>query len=150
MERKFIKTRSIKDIIIFTSIILAGCIFAILPNDTNANIGGFTLITIGIILAFTLKSTYKHFHSNEKFYRKQMLFPMDMKGAILSAIDSHPENIDLAKEGNAQSLRLYIYYNTQIKKAYLQLFEYSANLYEPCSPIYEYETDKIERLISSK
>lgn len=75
---------------------------------------------------------------------------MDMKGSILSAIDSRPENIDLTKEGSAQSLRLYIYYNNQIKKAYLQLFEYSANQYEPCSQIYEYGTDKIERLITSK
>ena len=60
------------------------------------------------------------------------------------------ENINLAKEGNAQSLRLYIYYKTQINKAYLQLFEYSDNQYEPCSKIYEYETTKIERLITSK
>lgn len=150
MEKKFIKTRSLKDIIIFSLIILVGCIFAILPIGTDANIGGYTLIIIGIILAFTLKSTYKHFHSSEKFHRKQLMFPMDMKGSILSAIDSRPENIDLTKEGSAQSLRLYIYYNNQIKKAYLQLFEYSANQYEPCSQIYEYGTDKIERLITSK
>ena len=150
MEKKFIKTRSLKDIIIFSLIILVGCIFAILPNETNVNIGGYTLIIIGIILVFTLKSSYKHLHSGENFRIKQLLFPMEMKGAILSTIDSCPENINLAKEGNAQSLRLYIYYNTQINKAYLQLFEYSDNQYEPCSKIYEYETTKIERLITSK
>ena len=150
MEKKFIKTRSLKDIIIFSLIILVGCIFAILPIGTDANIGGYTLIIIGIILAFTLKSTYKHFHSSEKFHRKQLMFPMDMKGSILSAIDSRPENIDLTKEGSAQSLRLYIYYNNQIKKAYLQLFEYSANQYTPCSKFYEYGTEKIEQIITSK
>ena len=150
MNTKFIKTRSVKDIIITSSIILVGCILAILPHDTNINIGGYTLIIIGIIFVFTLKSTYKHLHSGEKFRIKQLLFPMEMKGAILSTIDSCPENINLAREGNAQSLRLYIYYNTQINKAYLQLFEYSDNQYEPCSKIYEYETTKIERLITSK
>ena len=150
MKTNFIKTRSIKDIIISSSIILVGCILAILPHDTNANIGGFTLIIIGIILVFTLKSSHKHILSGEKFRIKQLLFPMEMKGAILSTIDSCPDNINLAKEGNAQSLRLYIYYNTQINKAYLQLFEYSDNQYEPCSKIHEYETTKIERLITSK
>ena len=38
MEKKFIKTRSLKDIIIFSLIILVGCIFAILPIGTDANI----------------------------------------------------------------------------------------------------------------
>ncbi|MBE6318501.1 MAG: hypothetical protein E7081_05965 [Bacteroidales bacterium] len=150
MKTKFIKIRSTIDIIIFTATILTGCIFAILPIGTNANIGGYTLIIIGIILAFTLKSSYKHFHSGEKFQRKQLLFPLGMKGAIISALDSLPENIDLTKEGNAQSLRLYIYYNKQIKKAYLQLFEYSANQYDPCSRIYEYGIDQIKRLIAFK
>ena len=83
MEKKFIKTRSLKDIIIFSLIILVGSIFAILPIGTDANIGGYILIITGIILAFTLKSSYKHFHSGEKFQKKQLFFPLNMKGAIL-------------------------------------------------------------------
>ena len=150
MERKFIKTRSLKDIIIFTSIFLVGCYLVMPSNGTNANIGGYILIITGIILAFTLKSSYKHFHSGEKFQKKQLFFPLNMKGAILSAIESHPENIDLTKKGESQSLILYIYYNNQIKKAYLQLFEYSANQYTPCSKFYEYGTEKIEQIITSK
>lgn len=150
MERKFIKTRSLKDIFIFISIILVGCYLVMPSNGTNANIGGYILIITGIILAFTLKSSYKHFHSGEKFQVKRLFFPLNMKGAILSAIDSLPENIDLTQEGKSQSLILYIYYNKQIKKAYLQLFEYSANQYEPCSEIYEYGIEKIEQIITSK
>ena len=57
------------------------------------------------------------------------------------------ENIDLTKEGSAQSLRLYIYYNNQIKKAYLQLFEYIPYKYEPCSRMYEHHIDRVEKLI---
>lgn len=75
MERKFIKTRSLKDIIIFTSIFLVGCYLVMPSNGTNANIGGYILIITGIILAFTLKSSYKHFHSGEKFQKKTTILP---------------------------------------------------------------------------
>lgn len=147
MEKKFVKVRSVKDIIIFVSLIIVGCILAAIPNAVEINLGGYTLIVSGIVLAFALKGVYEDADTGKKYLRKELLFKQEMKSVILSVIASSPETIDMSEEGMGQVVKLDIYYGKTSGKAYLQLFEYIPHHYEACSGMYECDIDKVKELI---
>ena len=137
MEKTFIRVRSIKDITIFVSLVLAGCILIALPTSTAVNITGFFLIFAGLILAFVLKSAYKD----------TVTGTLAMNASISAALGSKPESIDLGEAEKGNAVKLDIYYSKASGKAYLQLFEYIPYKYEPCSKIYEHPLQKVEKLI---
>ena len=56
MEKEFIRVRSIKDIVIFVSLIVAGSVLIALPTGASVNITGFFLIFAGLILALVMKT----------------------------------------------------------------------------------------------
>ena len=147
MEKKFIRVRSIKDIIISTSLIIIGLTLIIVPENTGCQLGGFTLIAVGIILLCLLKSNYKNIETLDIFLKKEFFFAGDMKVSILSALSKNPISIDLSAEGKGQVLMLKVYYSEMSCKAYLQLFEYIPHQYEPCSEEYEYDIEKITNLL---
>ena len=45
MEQKFVKVRSIKDIVKFTSLIVIGLILTIIPEVLEAHLAGYALIS---------------------------------------------------------------------------------------------------------
>ena len=147
MEKKFIRVRSIKDIIISTSLIIIGLTLIIVPENTVCQQGGFTLIAVGIILLCLLKSNYKNIETRDIFLKKEFFFAGDMKASILSALSKNPISIDLSAERKGQVLMLKVYYSEMSCKAYLQLFEYIPHQYEPCSEEYEYDIEKITNLL---
>lgn len=147
MEKKFIKTRCVKDIIIFASLIVIGALLSFLSIGIEMNIVGWTLVITGIILAFVLKNGYKDINSGERYQRIEYLFPQNMKSNILSALENNPNSIELLKDGDSQSLRLEIYFNVKADIAHIQLFEYIPYKYEPCSKTYDYEIEKVGKLI---
>ena len=85
MEKTLIRVRSIKDIVIFTSLILAGIILILLPTSTSINITGFFLIFAGIILMLVLKSAYKDTETGVKYQKKEHYFQQAMNASISSA-----------------------------------------------------------------
>ena len=147
MEKNFIRVRSAKDIKIFSLFIIAGCILALVPNADSLNLGGYSLIVIGVVLALLLKSGYKDVSTKEFFQKKELLFPKEMKASILSALASDSNSIELSKNGESQALKLELFYSKASGKAYLQLFEYIPYQYEMCSEIYEHEISKIGKLL---
>lgn len=147
MKKKFIRVRSIKDIIISTSLTIIGLTLIIVPENTGCHLGGVTLIAIGIILLCLLKSNYKDIETRDIFLKKEFFFAGDMKASILSALSKNPISIDLSAEGKGQVLMLKVYYSEMSCKAYLQLFEYIPHQYEPCSEEYEYDIEKITNLL---
>ena len=147
MEKNFIRVRSAKDIKIFSLFIIAGCILALVPNADSLNLGGYSLIVIGVVLALLLKSGYKDVSTKEFFQKKELLFPKEMKASILSALASDSNSIELSKNGESQALKLELFYSKASGKAYLQLFEYIPYQYEMCSEIYEHEISKIGQLL---
>lgn len=147
MEKKFTCARTGKDIAIFTSLILIGAILAFVPALKEANLGGYTLIVMGILLACLLKSNYKDTETHEKYVKKEFSFPREMKPTILTALLSSPESINLSEEGKGHVLMLRMYYGKTSGKAYLQLFEYVPHQFEPCSEMYEYEACKVSELL---
>ena len=147
MEKNFIRVRSAKDIKIFSLFIIAGCMLALVPNADSLNLGGYSLIVIGVVLALLLKSGYKDVSTKEFFQKKELLFPKEMKASILSALASDSNSIELSKNGESQALKLELFYSKASGKAYLQLFEYIPYQYEMCSEIYEHEISKIGKLL---
>ena len=148
MEKEFIRVRSVKDIVIFTSLIILGAILVALPTSTSVNITGFFLIFAGLILSLTLRSGYKDTATGEKYLKKEHFFQQAMNAAISSAIASKPESVDMSEKDKGNAVRLDIYFSKTSGKAYLQLFEYVPYKYEPCSRMYEHQMSKIAKLIN--
>ena len=146
MEKTFIRVRSIKDLVIFTSLAIVGIILTILPVGDAAHIAGFFMIFTAAILAFVLKSAYKDVETNEKYLKMERYFQQTMHAEISAAIASNPDSIDLSEEDKGNALRLDIYYSKASGKAYLQLFEYIPYTYQPCSRMYECELSKAYNL----
>ena len=146
MEKTFIRVRSIKDIVIFTSLAIVGIILTALPVGDAAHIAGFFMIFTAAILAFVLKSAYKDVETNEKYLKKERYFQQTMHAEISAAIASNPDSIGLSEEDKGNALRLDIYYSKASGKAYLQLFEYVPYTYQPCSRMHECELSKAYNL----
>ena len=147
MEKTFIRVCSIKDIVIFVSLVIAGSVLILLPTGAAVNITGFFLIFAGLILAFVLKSGYKDIETGERFQKAEHYFQQAMNAPISAALASKPESIDLSEEDKGNAVRLDVYYSNSSGKAYLQLFEYVPYKYEPCSKVYVHQLSNIEKLI---
>ena len=98
-------------------------------------------------LALVLKTGYKDVETNEKYIKKERYFQQTMHAAIADAIASKPDSIDLSQENKGNALKLDIYFRKATGKAYIQLFEYVPDTYQPCSKMYEYEISKVGKLI---
>jgi hypothetical protein len=146
MEKTFERVRSIRDIVIFVSLVVLGSILIALPTSASINITGFFLIFAGLILALVLKTGYKD-ENGGKYQKKERFFQQAMNAEICSAIASKPNSINLSEEDKGNAVRLDIYSCKSSGKAYIQLFEYVPYRYEPCSKIYEYEISEVSNLI---
>ena len=142
MEKTFVRVRSLKDIVIFTSLAIVGITLTVIPVGEAVHIAGFFTIFAAGILAFVLKSGYKDTETNEKYFKKERYFQQTMHAEISTAIASKPDSIDLSEEDKGNALRLDIYYSKASDKAYLQLFEYVPYTYQPCSRMHECELSK--------
>ena len=149
MEKHFTRVRSTKDIIISTALTLSGIVLVSLPTSTGINILGFILLLIGILLYFTLKSSYKDEETGIKYTKKERYFGGCRREELSSAISKQncKCKVNLSEENKGNSLRLDIYYSKQSGKAYMQVFEYIPYRYEPYSNIYEHEIVNVIELI---
>lgn len=147
MEKTFIRVRSVKDIVIFTSLAIIGIILTVLPYGEAVNIAGFFIIFTAAILLLVLKSGYKDSETNDKYSKKERYFQQTMHSAIAAAVTSAPDSIDLSEEDKGNALRLDVYYSKSSGKAFVQLFEYVPYTYQPCSKMYEHEISKVAKLI---
>ena len=147
MEKTFIRVRSVKDIAIFSTLIIIGSVLVALPTGTGINIAGFFMIFAGIILALILRTAYKDTETGEKYLFKEYYFQHAMNTAISSALESRPDSINLNEADKGNALKLDIYYSRKCSKAYLQLFEYIPYKYEPCTELLEWKYEKIASLI---
>lgn len=146
MEKTFERVRSIRDIVIFVSLVVLGSILIALPTSASINITGFFLIFAGLILALVLKTGYKD-EDGGKYQKKERFFQQAMNAEICAALASKPDSVDLSEEDKGNAIRLDIYSCKSSGKAYIQLFEYVPYRYEPCSKMYEYELSKVSKLI---
>ena len=147
MEKKFTRVHTIKDIVIFISLLVLGSILLAVPTSDAVNITGFFLILVGAILALVLKTGYKDIETNAKYQKIERYFQQAEHAAISSAIASKPDSVNLSEEDKGNALKLDIYFSKATGKAYIQLFEYIPYTYQPCSKMFEYEISKVGKLI---
>lgn len=147
MNKEFTRVRSIKDIVVFASLIAGGSVLIALPTSTGVNITGFFLIFAGLILALVLRTGYKDIETGDKYLKKEIYFQQTMRSDIITSISSDPSSVDLTQEDKGNALKLDVYYSRPLNKAYIQLFEYVPYNYQPCSLLYEYEVNKVNKLI---
>lgn len=147
MNKEFVRVRSVKDIVVFTSLIVIGSILIALPSGAGVNITGFFMIFAGLILALVLRTGFKDISNGERYCRKEHYFLQEMKAEVLSALIDDPALIDMSKEDAGNGLKVDVYYSKVLDKAYVQVFEYIPYNYLPCSPIYEYEIGRVSNLI---
>lgn len=147
MEKKFIKVRSVKDIVIFTTILIIGLALVVFTKSVGAHIGGCTLIVSGVILSFLLKGAYKDEETGNIYYKQEFSFAAEMKKPILSALSSNPQSINLSEINKGQILKLTMYYSKGSGKAFLQLYEYIPHQYKPCSKMHQYELNRVEKFL---
>ena len=147
MEKKFTRVHTIKDIVIFISLLVFGSILLAVPTSDAVNITGFFLILVGAILALVLKTGYKDIETNAKYQKLERYFQQAEHAAISSAIASKPDSVNLSEENKGNALKLDIYFSKATGKAYIQLFKYVPYTYQPCSKMFEYEISKVGKLI---
>lgn len=147
MEKKFIRVRSAKDISISASFIILGSVLISLPTGAGVNIAGFFMIFAGMILALALKTGYKDEATGKKYQKREHYFQQAAKYEVCSALESDPGLIDLSQADKGNAIKLDIYYSKSSGKAHLQIFEYIPYKYETCSRMYEYDINRIEKLI---
>lgn len=147
MNQQFIKIRSLKDIIISSSVILAGFILTLLSLGTGVTLAGCTIIVVGIILALILKSGYRKVNNPGIYYKKELFFEPKHKIELLRAIEHNPAKIDLSDEGKGLSIRLDLYYSRVSERAFLQLFEYVPYEYVAVGEIAECDRRDVKHII---
>ena len=147
MAKTFVRVHSIKDIVVFISLLALGGILVAIPAGDAVSITGFFLLFAGAILALVLKTGYKDVETAAKYLKKERYFQQTMHTAIANEIASKPDSIDLSEEDKGNAIKLEVYYSKATGKAYIQLFEYVPYTYQPCSKMYEYDLSKVSKLI---
>ena len=147
MEKTFVRVHSIRDIVIFISLLALGGILVAIPTSDAVNITGLFLVFAGAILALVLKTGYKDVETNVKYHKKERYFQQTMHATVVNAIASKPDSIDLSEEDKGSALKLDVYFSKATGKAYIQLFEYVPYTYQSCSKMYEYDLSKVNKLI---
>ena len=140
METKFIKTHSLKDVIVIFLIIVIGCVLSFAKIGTSANLTGYLIIPIGIAAIFLLKSEYKNQADNRRYKKKVYYFSNNKQASLIDAINNNPDNIDVKSVDSGNALRLDIYYSKD--KAYIQLFKFVPYQYEPQTELVEHKLSR--------
>ena len=147
MEKNFIRFRSTKDIITYTSLVILGSVLVALPTSTSINILGFFLIFAGVLLGIFMKTGYNDEASGIKFNKKELYFDKSRQEKLSKAIPVklYASDIKVTEEGNG--IRLDIYHNKTVGKGYVQLFEYVPYSYEPCTGMYEHSYESLSEIL---
>ena len=148
MKKTFVRVRSVRDVVIFSTLLIAGALLIALPTSPAVNITGFLMICSGSILAFILKTGYRDADTKEIYFKKEHFFQHAVSAQIAAAIASKPDTVDLSAENLGNSMRLDVYYSKTSNKAYIQLYEYIPYMYEPCTEMYEYDLSKVTKLVA--
>ncbi len=151
MEKRFIRIRSTKDLIISVSIAIAGAILIALPTSVSINLVGFFMIFAGIIMLLFMKTGYKDVQTGTRYSKKESFYPQSMRADIETCLESGKgKSILGSEEGKGNGLRLDVYCCKSSGKAYVQLFEYVPYKYVPCTCVYEYDIAYVPQLTGGR
>ena len=104
MNQQFIKVRSLKDIIIFSSFILVGFILTLLPYGMGVTLLGCTLILVGAVLAVVLKSAYREVNNPGIYYKRSFSLSLSIRRNLQRLLNTTQQILTLATRA-----RVYLY-----------------------------------------
>ena len=146
MENRFVRVRSIKDIVICALLLATGLLLVTLPVSEALGITGFFILFAGLLLCVMLKTGYKDAETGARFCKTERFFGNEMREVLKKSMES-PARICGDSEDKGSSLRLDVYHSQSCRKVFCQLYEYIPYKYEACSKIYEHSYDEGARLI---
>ena len=146
MENRFVRVRSIKDIVICTLLLATGLLLVTLPVSEALGITGFFILFAGLLLCVMLKTGYKDAETGARFCKTERFFGNEMREVLKKSMES-PARICGDSEDKGSSLRLDVYHSQSCGKVFCQLYEYIPYKYEACSKIYEHSYDEGAKLI---
>ena len=147
MNNLFVKTRSTKDIIISTVLLVAGVTMVALPTPASVNIAGLFMACTGIVLLAVLKSSWKNTETREKFSSKTLYFPREMETKLKEAMEGSLKKITADSSSQSSALKLDILYNKKTGKAFCQLSEYIPYQYHPFTDMIQMPVDEVLHLV---
>ena len=150
MKPHFYRVRSVKDIVISVTLIIAGIALMSYPSEIGITILGMFLFLIGSLFLYLFKSVYKKEGTKEIYHKRELQFRREILQTIQDAVLSDPNQIDMTKEGMGWTVKLNIYFSREADKGYIQLYEYIPYNYEPCTQMLEYRINQIDKLLNKK
>ena len=150
MKPHFYRVRSVKDIVISVTLIIAGIALMSYPSEIGITILGMFLFLIGSLFLYLFKSVYKKEGTKEIYHKRALQFRREILQTIQDAVLSDPNQIDMTKEGMGWTVKLNIYFSREADKGYIQLYEYIPYNYEPCTQMLEYRINQIDKLLNKK
>ena len=147
MEKNFIKVRSIKDIIISASVLIAGVVCIIIPSGVSLNILGALLIAAGLFFVFALKSACKDPETGKVYKKTERFFPQSKKDSLIAALQHDLSGFDFTEEDKGNGLRADIYFDGK-DSVFVQLYEYIPYQYQVCSPCFAFSADHARKLLA--
>ena len=148
MKPHFYRVRSVKDIVISVTLIIAGIALMSYPSEIGITILGMFLFLIGSLFLYLFKSVYKKEGTKEIYHKRELQFRREILQTIQDAVLSDPNQIDMKKEGMGWTVKLNIYFSREADKGYIQLYEYIPYNYEPCTQMLEYRINQIDKLLN--
>ena len=101
----------------------------------------------GFILILALKTGWKTEGKSEVFKCKTLFFSKEEYGAIKDALETKPEALAEIRQNTSTQLKLDIFWNPRVDKAYCQLMEYIPYEYQYCCPMQEVNLATIKKVL---
>jgi hypothetical protein len=145
MNKNIVKKNNFTNITISLFIVLAGIVITFLPFP-HAKLLGSIMILAGIITLSLSKKTLIHSPSGNKIISYIYFFPLTEKGKIRSMCEKGEFEMLNSLSKTEQGLQMEIYISNDGNYSAIQLYEYIPYKYEVCSPLYEYEGERSQKL----
>ena len=146
MTKDFKRVHNALDIIISSSLVIAGFVAIIIPSSVGVNILGCCLAFCGVVLFLTTKSGYKDCCSGLCFCRKTKYFPASRKAELLDALKTDPAKIDWSETEAGNGLKVDIYINKKNDLVFVHCAEYIPYSYQDCSDWFAFSLDQVGNL----
>lgn len=129
-------------------LVAAGVVCLLLPTPISVNILGGSVVLIGLVLAFMLKTERKDTDTGIRYKKMTKFFSSDKKAEIIQALERDAATFNWTEQDSAEGLKVDIFYNREKDKAFVQCSQYIPYEYIPCSDWYELPVGKTGNLTS--
>ena len=143
MEITLRKVHTNKDIIISSSVIIAGfCLFFL-----NKGLGIFIAL-IGIFMLLMYKDGYKNETNDILLKKKSLDISRYCRQSVVNFLDGRNNSLEFFEGNSGGTIRLDVFYNQEASIAYAQLFDFNNLSFEQATELKEFQGLDAEILMS--